>query len=271
MIKKIRSMYFSPTGNSKKVADIIGNSLSKKLDIEYKSISINLPSSRIDSIEFSDDTLVIFSMPTYAGKLPNKIMPFISEKILGKNTKCIAVVTYGNRNFDNSIAELTKILLNNGFEIIGAACVVGEHPFSKKLGKSRPDENDILEIEDFSNKLKDMILQNKFKSSLSIPGNEKAPYYTPLGVDGLPSKFLKATPLTNTALCNNCKICANKCPMESIDYNDTSKITGICIKCHACIKSCPKNAKFFDDENLKSHIKMLEKNYSNYRAKNYFF
>ncbi|HZK33648.1 MAG TPA: 4Fe-4S binding protein, partial [Tissierellaceae bacterium] len=58
--------------------------------------------------------------------------------------------------------------------------------------------------------------------------------------------------------CIDCKICAQVCPMGSIDYVDVSKLIGICIKCGACIKKCPTNSKYFDDVDYLRHKKELE-------------
>ena len=37
------------------------------------------------------------------------------------------------------------------------------------------------------------------------------PYYTPLGIDGKPAKFLKAKPKTKSN-CDHCDLCVKVCP-----------------------------------------------------------
>ena len=54
-------------------------------------------------------------MPTYAGKLPNKMLPFVQEEILGNGALAVGLVTFGNRSFDNSLAELCACLEAGGF------------------------------------------------------------------------------------------------------------------------------------------------------------
>jgi len=95
------------------------------------------------------------------------------------------------------------------------------------------------------------------------------PYYTPLGIDGKPAKFLKVKPKTKSN-CDHCDLCVKVCPMGSINSEDPSKIDGICIKCQACVKKCPKQAKYFDDPAFLSHVKMLKRNYQR-AAKNEIF
>ncbi len=55
----------------------------------------------------------------------------------------IAVVVYGNRNYDDALIELKDILESDGFKVVAGAAFIGEHSFSKTLAKNRPDEKDM--------------------------------------------------------------------------------------------------------------------------------
>ncbi len=59
--------------------------------------------------------LVVFGMPTYAGKLPNKMLPYVQQQIHGNGALAVGVVTFGNRSYDNSLAELCAGLEAGGF------------------------------------------------------------------------------------------------------------------------------------------------------------
>ncbi|WP_278909212.1 DUF362 domain-containing protein [Faecalicoccus pleomorphus] len=104
-----------------------------------------------------------------------------------------------------------------------------------------------------------------------IPGDPNAPYYIPKGIDGKPVNFLKAKPVTDTKLCNQCGLCAISCPMQSIDLQDPSQVPGICIKCQHCIQICPEHAKYFNDPDFLSHVQMLETNYTQLKKNQFFF
>lgn len=258
-MNKVISISFSPCGSTKKTANLIAEELAKKNNLPFEEALFTLPKDREEVKNFSKDDLVVISSPTYAGKLPNKIMPDFKEKLKGNDTPCVAIVTFGNRSFDNSLAELVNILKANGFKIVAAAAIVNEHSFAH-IGCL--NKEDVLE---FASKIN---LESEIKE---VAGDADAPYYVPKKADGEPAKFLPAKPLTDMSKCTKCMACARNCPMGSIDMNDPSLVPGICIKCHSCVNRCTKNAKYFDNEDLASHIKMLKENYSEIKESVFYY
>ena len=96
------------------------------------------------------------------------------------------------------------------------------------------------------------------------------PYYTPRDRHGNPINILKVKPKTDPDKCGGCGLCAELCPMGSIDPADVSQVRGICIKCCACVKKCPSGAKYFDDPGYLFHQHELEDVYTR-RAENEWF
>ncbi len=271
-IKKIWAISFSPTGNTKKIVRQIADIIGAELEKSVHEIDFTLPQNRQDVHHFSEDELVIFGTPVYAGRIPNKILSYVEESFIGNQTMAVPVCVFGNRNFDDALMELRNILGEHGFHAIAAAAVASRHAFSEKIATGRPDVADEGEIIAFAKDIANQ-LQNaeKMPQVVAVPGNNPvAAYYTPLGLDGEPVKFLKAKPITNEQLCNRCGLCAGVCPMGSINISNPITVEGVCIKCQACVNSCPLKAKHFEDEAFLSHVKMLEGNYTG-RAPNQFF
>lgn len=292
---KVKTIFFSPTGGTGKIAATITESIRENLGPDVSNViycDITLPENRAENILVSKDDLAILAFPTYAGKLPNKLLPDLQRIIRGDGGPAVVVTTFGNRSFDNSLAEAFHLAQTAGFNVVAAASLVCEHPFSDKLGTGRPDFIDLAEISAFSGNIADRLApspedavlkalglinpaESDTKSNFGlntadIPGEYDAPYYTPKKADGTPASFLKAKVKTDSDLCDGCGLCSAYCPFGSISKQDPSFIEGPCVKCHACVKICPKKAKIFDDPDFLSHVEYLENNHSK-RKPNRFF
>ena len=259
MNKKINTMYFSATDTTKKVVCGIGKEILENIDrkITINNIDFTLPAVREKIVSFTEQDVVIIGVPVYAGRVPNILLKYL-KSIIGNGALAIPVVVYGNRNYDDALIELKDILELNDFKVIGGGAFIGEHAFSKILAKNRPDEEDMDIVSDFANQIyTKLITQDKIQTVVITGNNPYRKYYIPKNKDGIAVDIRKVTPKTN-GNCNSCKICANICPMGSIDFEDVSKLNGICIKCGACIKKCPMNAKYYDNENYLIHKQELE-------------
>jgi ferredoxin len=257
---RINAMYFSPTGTTKKVITEIISGIKVNIDVsDINIIDFTNFDVRTKPLHFNDDDMLIIGVPVYAGRVPNILLKYLNT-VKANKALTVPVVVYGNRNYDDALLELNDILNSNGFRTIAAAAFIGEHSFSNILAEKRPDEVDIKAIKEFGGKIALRIKNNDIVKSLNIKGNRPyGAYYRPKDKNGNLYDFTKIKPKTNEK-CNDCKICVEVCPMNSIDMEQVSLINGICIKCCACVKSCPKEAKYFDDENFLLHKKELETN-----------
>lgn len=266
-ISRVRTAFFSPTGMTRHVALACADSLAAHLSVPVASVDFTLPAARQERYEFAPDELAVVATPTYAGKVPNKILPFVQSGIVGAGTPAIALVSFGNRAFDNSLAELVAVLERNGFSVVGAGAFVTRHSFSDTLAVGRPDEGDLAMLRDLAENVARKVewaSDAKDLESVSdlVPGDADAPYFRPLDLDGKPAVFLKAKPLTNPELCDGCGLCARLCPMGSISLENPADVPGTCIKCHSCVRNCPHGAKTFDDPALLSHKAMVERDHA---------
>lgn len=259
MNKKINTMYFSPTDTTKKVVSRIAKKILENSNRKetVKTIDFTLPKVREEGVFFTEEDLVVIGVPVYAGRVPNILLEYLNT-VKGNGALAIAVVVYGNRNYDDALIELKDIMELNGFKVIAGGGFIGEHSFSKILAKNRPDEKDVAIIDDFSNKIYTKITTQHPIESVTVKGQRPyRKYYKPKDRNGNPVDIRRVKPKTNTS-CINCKLCVDVCPMGSIDFKDVSKLNGICIKCGACIKKCPTHAKYYDDENYLRHKEELE-------------
>lgn len=260
-MKRICLCCFSPCHNVRDVVSCMGETLASLCHVPLEWFDFTLPQSRQQPLTFGPEDLVLLGCPVYAGRVPNKIMPYIRDSIRGNGAKGVAVVAFGNRSFDDALSELRLLMTQNGFSVTAAAAVVTEHSFAPELAHGRPDEADRQQYADFAQKVA-CKLQQGGAPLTQVPGAEKPEaYYTPLKEDGTPARFLKATPQTDLQRCTHCGACAAACPMGSVDAAHPEQTTGVCIKCQACIHVCEQGARCFTDADFLSHRQMLRTHY----------
>ena len=262
-VKQVRAVWWSATGNTDKTVNTIADALSAALGVPVSRMSFTRPAERQEDLSFGVGDLVVFGMPTYAGKLPNKMLPFVQEHVHGNGALAAAVVTFGNRAYDNSLVELCSVLEADGFHTLAGGAFACRHAFTDALADGRPDWDDRRQMEEFARRIAEKVnALTELPAPVSVPGDAEAPYYVPKGTDGQPAKFLKAKPQTDLSRCTNCGACARLCPMGAIDRSDPALVPGTCIKCQCCVRKCTKHAKYFDDPAFLSHVDMLEQNFS---------
>ena len=261
-IKRICALCYSATGNTERVVTILSEALAERLHVPLTVFGFTKPQEREARHLFEQGDLVVVGTPTYAGKMPNKILPDFQSRLEGNGALAVAVVTFGGRSYDNALAELCGTLEADGFRVVAGGAFAAQHAFSDTLQAGRPNETDDLELKKFAEQITVKVNSLTDKNEkIEVPGDAAAPYYVPLGADGQPAKFLKAKPRTDLSRCSVCGTCAENCPMGAIDFTDPAEVTGICIKCHACVRKCPTHAKYFDDPAFLSHVAMLEEHY----------
>ena len=271
-IKTVWAVFFSGTGTTEKVATTVAKTVAQGLGADYRTFSFNLPEARKDELNFTADDLVVLATPVYAGRVPNLLLPYLQEKVKGNGALGIPVVLYGNRNFDDGLMELRNVMRDNGFLPIAAGAFVGEHSFSTTLGAGRPDADDMALCSQLAETTVERVNAG-VTELVAVEGCDPIrPYYTPRDRNGEPIKdFLKAKPMTDADKCVKCGLCAQLCPMGSIDAEDFSTVAGKCIKCCACVKKCPTGAKYFDHEGYLYHQHELEDVYGVRRAETKIF
>ena len=259
-LKKVWAVYYSATGTTAKVVRTAAGTLAERLGLPMEERSFTRPGERREVLTFTAADLVAVGSPTYAGRLPNKILPDFQAKLQGNGALAVPVVLFGNRSYDNSLAELRAVLAANGFLPVAAGALVGRHAFTDELAFGRPAWSDLAEIRDFAGRITEKVLAGD-PGTVQVPGDPAAPYYVPKGVDGEPVKFLKARPRTDLGRCTNCGACVRVCPMGAIDPANVAEVPGTCIKCQSCVRKCTRGAKYFDDPAFLSHVAMLERNF----------
>lgn len=262
----IKVCYFSPTGGTLQVARHLAETLGCLLHLEIEYHSYTLPREREMTPVFNADDIVLWATPVYAGRIPNKTLDYVRNALHSDGNPALALVTFGNRAYDNALAELIGLMQDGGMQPLGAAAMVTRHSFSDSLGAGRPSKEDLVALDCFAEKVLEKIcaMRHTPLSALKVPGaTHPKEYYTPLKTNSVPAGFLKAKPSCKADCCTRCGNCTSVCPMGSIKDNDgIPTFDGICIKCQACCRICPTRAIAFTDSEYLSHVAMIERTFA---------
>lgn len=223
------SIFFSPRGTTKKTARaILGNGGG----VEERDL-IGSPLSEEWLVPAGEAVMV--SMPVYAGRIPGICAAMLKEHLKGNGNPAIAVVVYGNREFDDALTELQDLLEECGFCVIGAGAFVAQHSIFTKTAARRPDENDRQLMAEFGAKCQEKIFTFAPQGHKPIQVRGSHDYRKAKGVPFKPDCNKN---------CIKCGACANSCPTHAIPL-ETPWLTNTdtCISCGACIYLCPTQAR----------------------------
>ncbi len=230
-IKKVTQVHFSPSGTTRKTAEALSESFGLPVD------DADLLHDPSVTRRFGADELVIFCLPVFAGRLP-EFCPKLLSQFTGSDTPALAVVVYGNRDYEDALLELADLLKSRGFVLAGAAAAVAQHSIFPAVAAGRPDAVDIEKIHSFAASAAEKIrlaAEPEDLGEFPIPGNH--PYRKLTNVPMHPRA---------TSACIQCGTCASVCPTGAIPL-ENGRITdrSLCISCTACIKACPVDARGF--------------------------
>lgn len=224
----ITKIIFSPTGGTDRIVNAIlydNKSNEKIIDLMNKDFNS-------DDISIDCDSLVIIALPSYSGRAPKIAMRRL-KRIAGNNAKCVLVVSYGNRDYEDTLIEMYDTAVKCGFVPIAAISGIAEHSIDREIAKGRPDSIDREILSKYGNKI---IASVDSTTKLEyVPGNR--PYKElPTGSN---------CPQANES-CVKCGKCKANCPVEAID-NHMNGDPQNCISCMRCIAVCPVASRNLDD------------------------
>lgn len=213
--------YFSPTGGTKAVADIINKECGDVLMQELTTPTMD--------VELDANTLAFFCFPVYAGRIP-KPMYDRMKQVRGKGTPCVHVAVYGNRAVDDALLEMSDVAKEAGFITVGGCEIIAPHSVDPSFGANRPDASDREKIHEFIKKLD----EKETLTEVKMPGD---PEYKKKKASDLP---LYPKPSKE---CIGCGICYKYCPSGAINAKRMKTSRRKCISCMRCVSMCSTESR----------------------------
>lgn len=229
-------IYFSLTGNTKKVAQAIHKGIQPLVQ------QCDIAALKEVNTKYLDDyDLIALGSPVWGGP-PSNFRLFMNDLPVLNGKHAIAFCTHGaapERFFPTVISSLRE----KGLTVIGIADWYGSGnlPVSPKpyLTDGHPDEIDLQEAENFGMEMVELSRKISSGQTELIP-QLKIPMMTPSGGPNRPR------PVLNTQKCKypECHLCMDNCPMNSIDLSISPPrfAQGMCRPCYFCEMICPEGA-----------------------------
>lgn len=222
----VYNIVFSPTGGTKKVADVLVN------NIFEENMLIDLCDTNFEPMKLSKEDVAVISVPSYGGRIPSIAVSRL-KMICGDGTQAILVCVYGNRAYDNTLAEMKDLAEKTGLCPVAAVSAVAEHSIVRELAAGRPDKKDEECLIGMAEQIKRK-LDSKDLTPIQVPGIVPD---NPISNSGG-----KMSPEV-TDDCIHCGICAEQCPTGAISKENMEADKTKCISCMRCISVCPNEAR----------------------------
>lgn len=238
--------YFSPTGGTRKAAEIIG----RAIDPQATEIDLSTRTRGNGPLDLGLTDVLLAAVPVFGGRVPAVALERLRE-IAGHDTPAIPVAVYGNRDYDDALLELKTELESNGFRPIAGIACIAEHSIMHVYATGRPDASDEKVLKQFATQITAKL--NRIKGGIAAPITVKGnPEYKPYnGVTLKPHA---------TRACNRCGTCAALCPVGAIPLDNPQKTDSkACISCMRCIAVCPHQARKVSKLKVALSIQMLKK------------
>ncbi len=218
--------YFSPTGGTKRVADVLASALAEQ--VTPHDLGCKLPQTPAAA------DVVLLAAPVYGGRIPALVAEKV-QQLAGSGKKAVTLVVYGNRAYEDALLELNDCATAAGFSVVASGAFVAEHSISRAVAAGRPDAQDAAELQSFASAILNKLALGAEAQPISVPGNRpyKAAMNAPFAPLFLPS-------------CGGCGKCVRLCPAGAISRNANGQLVtdaSLCILCMACVALCPRKAR----------------------------
>lgn len=229
-------VFFSGTGNSRYVAELIGKAIDDNL------VSINQIIKTGNREVLKSEKSLVFVCPVYALKIPRIVDSFIREAHFEGNRKAYFVLTCESSS-GNALHYIRKICHEKGFAFMGMTSVcmpqncVTHYDVPDKAQQKAIIRKAVPNILAVAERIKN----DQPLSEETVKSSDKL--WTGVASTLFYAFIATAKGYYSTDDCVGCGKCAALCPLNNIEIKNHKPMwKSNCTQCMACISGCPKEA-----------------------------
>ncbi len=236
---------FSQTGNTLKVAESMAEAFRDK---GHTVRTLSMKEAQPADI-LSCDVLGM-GTPCFESQAPTPVKDFL-KALPPLNRKPAFVFATSGGSPGRVLYDLAHIIQGKGASILagfmGRGTVHHPAPCLKGRMPGRPNHEDLARALSFAQAVE---RQLQAGGSSVIHEGEEDPlnlnwgFYDLIALIAQPFllRILLPKPTLDQTLCNQCRICADECPVQSITLNPYPVLDNRCIRCYHCQNICPQTA-----------------------------
>ncbi len=240
-------VYFSATGNTKKIADTIQKKL-EVLNVSATQYDITSYQNRNRKLEFTQYDAIIFGFPIYSLRAPRVCREWLDQQN-GKEKRCSVFFSYGGFGKEPAHYYIKELLEKCNFKLVSTAEFLGAHTFNYsgwKAAEGRPNQSDLRIAEEYTFKT---LQRFRDKDVKTISDFEK-PQFSSEQLDQAEKyrfHLITQLPTRGNRECSLCMLCEKFCPTHSMNAIKGIVDTEACIACLRCVANCPESVLHTND------------------------
>ncbi len=240
-------VYFSATGNTRKMVDFIGSYMMNR-HISITKIDITSHVDRKEQVSFGGYDAVMFGFPVYSLRAPRVCREWL-EKLNGDGKKCSVFFTFGGFGKDPAHYYMKELLEKRNFILVSTAEFLAVHTFNRcgwQAAEGRPNSSDFEIAEEYMGRT----LKRFMDEDPHIIDHFDKPAFLPEQLNRAEKfrfKMITQLPTRDARNCSMCMLCEKLCPTNAMDATRGIANPASYIACFRCIANCPDDVLHVND------------------------